>query len=131
LIAEHLGLRPDQWRLSFQSRLGRAKWLEPYTEPTLIALAQGGLKRIDVVCPGFTSDCLETLEEIAMEGQHAFKTAGGQDFRYIQCVNDSAPFISALSSLAERHLSGWPTKGVLDAEALSASAERASKMGVQ
>ncbi|QHE86773.1 ferrochelatase [Hydrogenophaga sp. BPS33] len=112
LLASHLGLSNDRFTLTFQSRFGKAKWLEPYTEPTLVALARMGVKNVDVVCPGFTSDCLETLEEINMEVREAFVHAGGQRFEYIPCVNDSPEWIRALSDLAERHLQGWPTKPV-------------------
>ncbi len=110
LLVEKLGLSSDRATLTFQSRFGKAKWLEPYTEPTLVALARKGVKSVDVVCPGFTSDCLETLEEINMEAREAFLHAGGQAFEYIACVNDSPDWIRALADLAERHLQGWPTK---------------------
>lgn len=106
-LAARLGLSPSDWTMSFQSRFGKAKWLEPYTQPTLERMAREGLKSVDVVCPGFTSDCLETLEEIRMEVQHAFKAAGGQAFGYIDCLNDSPDWIRALADLAERHLQGW------------------------
>ena len=110
LLAEQLGLNKDQYKLTFQSRFGKAKWLQPYTEPTLIQLAKRGVKRVDVVCPGFTSDCLETLEEIAQEAKEAFLVAGGQQFHYIPCLNDNPAWITALSAIAERHLAGWPTR---------------------
>ena len=129
LLAEHLGLGKDQYQVTFQSRLGRAKWLEPYTEPSLIALAQAGVKRVDVVCPGFTSDCLETLEEIAMEGRSAFLKDGGQEFHYIACLNDDAAWIDALGELAQQHLAGWPTRTPPDAEALAASRKAALALG--
>lgn len=106
-LAARLGLSPSDWTMSFQSRFGKAKWLEPYTQPTLERMAREGLKSVDVVCPGFTSDCLETLEEIRMEVQHAFKAAGGHTFEYIDCLNDSPDWIRALADLAERHLQGW------------------------
>jgi ferrochelatase len=111
LLAEQLGLTPAQYKLTFQSRFGKAKWLEPYTEPTLVELARSGVARVDVVCPGFTSDCLETLEEIGQEARQAFLTAGGKSFHYIDCVNDSPAWIEALGQLAQRHLAGWPTHG--------------------
>lgn len=110
LLAERLGLSAQQHRVTFQSRFGRAKWLEPYTEPTLRELGAAGIGRVDVMCPGFPADCLETLEEIAMEGREAFLHAGGKDFRYIPCLNDTPVWITALSGIAERHLAGWPTK---------------------
>jgi ferrochelatase len=111
LLAQRLGLAPEAHTVAFQSRFGKAAWLEPYTEPTLRALAQGGTKRVDVVCPGFTSDCLETLEEIAQEGRDAFLQAGGAAFHYIPCLNDDPAWIEALGGLAQRHLAGWPTRG--------------------
>lgn len=109
LLAERLGLRPDQYRITFQSRFGKAKWLEPYTQPTIEALGKAGTGRVDVVCPGFTSDCLETLEEINMEVREAFLHAGGKVFHYIPCLNDHPAWITALSRVAQQHLSGWPT----------------------
>ncbi|MDM0103895.1 ferrochelatase [Variovorax sp. J22R24] len=110
LLADRLQLVPAQYRVTFQSRFGRARWLEPYTEPTLRELGAAGVSRVDVVCPGFPADCLETLEEIAMEGRDAFLGAGGKKFRYIPCLNDSAPWITALAGIADRHLGGWPTR---------------------
>jgi ferrochelatase len=110
LLAERLQLTESQWRVSFQSRFGKAKWLEPSTEATLQELGKAGTGRLDVMCPGFTSDCLETLEEIAMEGRETFVHAGGGDYRYIPCLNDSAEWIDALAHIAERHLGGWPTR---------------------
>ena len=109
LLAARLQLLDSQWRLTFQSRFGKARWLEPYTEPTLRELARGGLERVDVMCPGFTSDCLETLEEISMEGRDAFIESGGKTFHYIPCLNDSPAWIMALAGIAMRHLAGWPT----------------------
>ena len=131
LLAEKLGLAKDAYTVTFQSRFGKAKWLEPYTEPTLIAMAQKGLKSVDLVCPGFTSDCLETLEEIRMEAQEAFKHAGGERFEYIECLNDSPDWIRALTDLSERHLQGWPTQRADDPMALQASRERAMALGAK
>jgi protoporphyrin/coproporphyrin ferrochelatase len=110
LLADKLGLSQDQYLLTFQSRFGKAKWLEPYTEPSLVALARAGTQRVDVVCPGFTGDCLETLEEIAQEAREAFLHAGGKEFRYIPCLNDSPAWITALAGIAQQHLEGWPTQ---------------------
>ena len=109
LLADTLQLTPAQYRVTFQSRFGRAKWLEPYTEPTLRELGAAGVSRVDVMCPGFPADCLETLEEIAMEGRDAFLGASGKEFRYIPCLNDSNAWITALAGIADRHLAGWPT----------------------
>ncbi|MBR7799914.1 ferrochelatase [Undibacterium fentianense] len=109
LLAEQLGISKEEYLVTFQSRLGRAEWLQPYTEPMVQALAKQGVKRIDVVCPGFLADCLETLEEIAIEVRQAFLTAGGQSFHYISCLNESAEGLRALAEIAEQHLIGWPT----------------------
>ncbi|MFZ3220863.1 MAG: ferrochelatase [Rhodoferax sp.] len=131
LLAAHLGLSNEQFKVTFQSRLGRAKWLQPYTEPTLIALAKAGVQRVDVVCPGFSSDCLETLEEIAMEGRAAFLQAGGKVFGYIPCLNDDPEWITALCNLAQQHLAGWPTLAAPDTQALAASRAAALALGAK
>ena len=131
LLAQQLGLASTQYTVTFQSRLGRAKWLQPYTEPTLVAMAQAGLKRVDVVCPGFTSDCLETLEEINMEARAAFTAAGGQTFHYIACLNDDPEWITALCLLTQQHLAGWPTQQQPDVQALAASKAAAQARGAQ
>lgn len=126
LLGQRLGLAPDRLLVTFQSRFGKAKWLEPYTEPTLKALAAAGTKRVDVMCPGFSSDCLETLEEIDQEAREAFLEAGGERFEYIACLNDRARWIEALATLAERHLQGWPTRAPAPASPVAArdAAER-------
>jgi ferrochelatase len=131
LLATSLGLAAEDYSVTFQSRFGKAKWLEPYTEPSLRRLAQHGLARVDVVCPGFTGDCLETLEEIALEGRHAFLTSGGKEFHYIPCLNDEPAWITALGNIAEQHLAGWPTRETPSAEALAASARRALALGAK
>jgi len=107
LVATELGLRPEQYVVAFQSRFGRARWLEPETQATLVALAKEGMRRVDVACPGFVSDCLETLEEIALEGQATFLKAGGSAFHLIPCLNERPAWIAALAALALKHLSGW------------------------
>ena len=109
LLAESLGLSKEQYLVTFQSRLGRAEWLQPYTAPTVTQLAKDGVKRIDVICPGFIADCLETLEEIAMEVRIDFLNAGGKEFNYIPCLNESPEWMRALAEIAEQHLIGWPT----------------------
>jgi len=111
-VAERLGLERGDWVVTFQSRFGRAQWLQPYTEPTLQQLARDGVRSVDVICPGFVADCLETLEEIAIEAKAAFLGAGGAEFRYIPCLNESPGFVDALASLAERHACGWPTRAL-------------------
>ncbi len=107
LLGERLGLKPDQLVVTFQSRFGKAEWLQPYTEPTLIELAKQGVARVDVMCPGFTADCLETLEEIGMEGRATYLGAGGKEFNVIPCLNEHPLWIAALADLAFRNLSGW------------------------
>lgn len=109
-LIERLQWRQDAWVTTFQSRFGRARWLQPYTEPTLREMGRSGVGRVDVLCPGFPADCLETLEEIAMEGRAAFLESGGKEFHYIPALNDDAAWITALAGIAERHLAGWPTR---------------------
>jgi ferrochelatase len=120
LLGESLGLSPEQYALTFQSRFGRAEWLQPYTAPTLETLARGGAEVVDVICPGFPADCLETLEEIAIEGRDSFIAAGGKEYRYIPCLNGAPPFIAALADLCALHLQGWP---VAREEAVARAAE--------
>ena len=135
LLAERLGLGAEDYVVTFQSRFGRAEWLKPYTAATLEALGRQKVRRVDVVCPGFVSDCLETLEEIAIEGKQRFLAAGGSDFRYLPCLNQSSALIGALAGLVERHLAGWPTAWPLEAElkpersAREARRERARALG--
>jgi protoporphyrin/coproporphyrin ferrochelatase len=130
LLAQALGLQKHQYRVTFQSRFGKAKWLEPYTEPTVRALAKEGVRHIQVVCPGFTSDCLETLEEIAMEVREAFLEDGGSEFEYIPCLNNTPEWIEALSQVAHQHLLGWDLKAVSPQD-LSNSREHALALGAQ
>ena len=129
LLAQRLGLAADAVQVTFQSRFGKAKWLQPYTEPTLQALAQAGIKRVDVMCPGFVGDCLETLEEIAQEAREAFLHAGGETFSYVACLNDSPAWIDALTALTERHLSGWDTRTPQDPAELQRGRARALALG--
>ena len=128
MLFRSLGLPKDRYRVTFQSRFGKAKWLEPYTEPTVRELAQSGVKRVDVICPGFTSDCLETLEEIAMEVKTAFLEEGGQVFHYIPCLNDRSSWIDAMHDLTLKHMQGWPLQAT-HASVLNASREAALAMG--
>jgi ferrochelatase len=109
-LAEQLGLTEDRYMLTFQSRFGKAEWLQPYTGPSLQKLGQDGCQRVDVMCPGFVSDCLETLEEIAMEARDTFIDAGGKEFHYIPCMNEFPAWIASLADLAEEHMQGWPTQ---------------------
>lgn len=109
LLAQALDLRDSEYVVTFQSRFGKAEWLQPYTAPTLQRLAQEGVQRVDVMCPGFISDCLETLEEIAMEAKAEFLHAGGKEFHFIPCLNESAAWGKGLMEIAEQHMIGWPT----------------------
>ena len=129
LLAESLNLDKEDFQICFQSRFGRAEWLQPYTAPTLAALGKRGVQRVDIICPGFPADCLETLEEIAMEGKAEFIQAGGKEYRYIPCLNERDDWIHALANLAARHLQGWPTLNPPDTTALNASALRAKALG--
>jgi ferrochelatase len=104
LLAAELGLAEADYAITFQSRFGPAEWLQPYTQATLEALARDGVRRVDVICPGFVSDCLETLEEIALECKEAFLAAGGTEFRYIPCLNERHEWIEALAGMAGKHL---------------------------
>jgi len=107
LLAERLGLAADRWSVSFQSRFGRAPWVQPYTDERLRALAAGGTRRLDVLCPGFAADCLETLEEVSLRYKADFLGAGGEVFRYIPALNDDDAHLEALAALAARQLDGW------------------------
>lgn len=108
LVAEQLQLDPEDWATSFQSRFGRAEWLKPYTSELLLDWAKSGVKRVDVVCPGFSADCLETLEEIDCENREIFLKAGGEVFRYIPALNASDRHIEVLLKLIRVHTQGWP-----------------------
>lgn len=129
LLAERLGLQPEQYEICFQSRFGRAEWLQPYTAPTLEAWARSGVRRVDVICPGFVADCLETLEEIALEGKEIFLGAGGEEYHYIPALNEQPDWIEALASLVEHHLQGWPTREILAPEILADTSRRARALG--
>ena len=102
LLAEKLNLSKTEFLATFQSRFGWAKWLQPYTEPTLIEMARAGLRRVDIVCPGFVSDCLETLEEIGIGARKSFLAAGGSEFRLVPCLDESREWIAALAAISAR-----------------------------
>ncbi len=125
LVAAALELGDDEWILSFQSRVGREEWLRPYTDETIVELGQQGLDRLDVVCPGFSTDCLETLEEIAMQNAELFLESGGESLHYIPALNARDDHVRFLADLIERHLGGWPRSYSDD----PACRERALAMG--
>lgn len=107
-IAQRLEIGSEQWQLSFQSRVGREEWLRPYTDETIKSLPAQGVRKLDVVCPGFAVDCLETLEEIAVENSDAFRAAGGESLRYIPALNADEAHVQALLPMLRRQGSGWP-----------------------
>lgn len=107
LLAQELGLSEDQWIQTYQSRLGKKAWLQPYTDKTLEQLAAEGVEKVQVICPGFATDCLETLEEIAMENRDTFIAAGGREYEYIPCLNDNPEHIEMLAGLVFRYTHGW------------------------
>ncbi len=107
LIAEELNLKNEEWVLTFQSRFGRAEWLQPYTDKTLEKLAKQGLKSIDIFCPGFSADCIETLEEINIQNHEIFINNGGESFNYIPALNAQPAHIDALTKIIMRHIQGW------------------------
>ncbi len=131
LLAADLELADGAWQIAFQSRFGRAEWLKPYTAGVLEGLARKG-RKVDVVCPGFVADCLETLEEIGIEGQEIFRAAGGERLRLLPCLNDRPGWIVALAEIARDHLGGWIgdryDRAAADATA-KATAARAKQLG--
>lgn len=129
LLADALGLRQEQVRVTFQSRFGRAEWLKPYTADVLAGLGKKKLRRVDVVCPGFVSDCLETLEEIAIEGKALFLSSGGGEFHFIPCLNERGDWMHALADLVLGNLVGWSDTATH--ETLEKSRLRALSMGAR
>ena len=129
LLADALQLTREQWQITFQSRFGAAEWFQPYTAETLTALGKSKVRRVDVICPGFVSDCLETLEEIAIEGKRLFLQAGGAEFHYIACLNERDDWIRALTDIVLRHLLGWT--GSPSPEELENTRLRAMAMGAR
>lgn len=107
LLAEALELNKDEYLVAFQSRFGKQEWLKPYLANTLEALGKAKTKHVDVICPGFSSDCLETLEEIAMEGKHIFQTSGGGEYSYIPALNENEAWIHAMTAIVLENLQGW------------------------
>jgi ferrochelatase len=129
LIAEELGLSKEQYLITFQSRFGKAEWLKPYTAATLVALGKQKTKRVDMVCPGFLADCLETLEEIALDVREDFLHAGGGEYHYIPCLNERPEWIHTLTDLVLDNLHGWLDKP--DAAELEQSRLKALAMGAK
>jgi ferrochelatase len=124
LVAEQLGLQDGEWKLAFQSLFGREEWLRPYTSETLAAWGAEGLKSVHVVCPGFAADCLETLDEIAVENRHVFTAAGGGEFHYIPALNAAPAHLEALSSMVGEALGHWGIdKDAWNADAAAQEAE--------
>jgi len=128
LLVQELGLTPSQWSLTFQSRFGKAQWLQPYTVEVLRALGKEGVRRVDVFCPGFVADCLETLEEIDIEARATFMESGGKEFHVIPCLNEHPLWIAALANLVFRELQGWLAEPT-DAAAREATQLRAKALG--
>jgi ferrochelatase len=128
LLAEALGLAPERYRITFQSRFGRAEWLKPYTAATLEELGRQKAGRVDVLCPGFVADCLETLEEIAIEGKALYLKAGGREYHYIPALNERDDWIRALTEISLENLQGW-LAAPASTEQLQRSRERARALG--
>jgi protoporphyrin/coproporphyrin ferrochelatase len=131
LLAQELGLEPAQWTIAFQSRFGRGKWLEPPTSAVLAALGARKTRRVDVFAPGFVADCLETLEELALEGKRQFRNAGGDEFNVIPCLNEHPKWIGALADLALANLQGWlqPPPNRVEREAMQLRARALGAAG--
>jgi ferrochelatase len=117
LLREALGWDEHKLRLTFQSRFGNAEWLQPYTDNTIEELAQEGVKRLAVITPGFSADCVETLEEIAMQGRETFEEAGGEEYALLPCLNDTPDSIDMLEAVIRRELGGWVDLDVSERQA--------------
>lgn len=130
-LAAQLGLNDDQWQVTFQSRFGREEWLKPYTDKTMKALPKDGVRSVDVICPGFSADCLETIEEIGDENREIFLGAGGERFHYIPALNDRADHLDFLTALARQHLDPWLGDPDNAPEARAAARERALALGAK
>jgi protoporphyrin/coproporphyrin ferrochelatase len=134
LLGDELGLAPERYHVSFQSRFGRAKWLQPYTLQTVKELGKRKTGRLDVVCPGFVADCLETLEEIAVENKAAYLKAGGGEFHYIPCLNEQHEWIQTMARISAENLHGWSLAdwdAGAEMQRSVAERERALAMGAQ
>ncbi len=138
LLAESLQLDSTQYQVVFQSRFGREPWLQPYCDKTMETLPSEGIKHIDLICPGFSADCLETIEEINVENREIFMHAGGEKFNYIEALNDRPAHIQSLADVVHQHISGWPESGnnspatiaeINNPQSLQKSRERAIALG--
>ncbi|BBP46806.1 ferrochelatase 2 [Thiosulfatimonas sediminis] len=124
LVADELGLNKDEYKVTFQSLFGKEEWIKPYTDATLKSLPEQGIKDIQVICPGFSADCLETIEEIDEENREYFEHAGGEKFSYIKCLNDREDHTQMLANLILQHTQGWYERDGFDAD--TDSKERAT-----
>lgn len=136
LVAAALDLDDNDWQISFQSRVGREEWLRPYTDDALRSLGRDNIAKVDVLCPGFAADCLETLEEIALQNAELFAQSGGGELRYIPALNARDDHISFLSRLIEKNVSGWPEASPdwslsEAAQKMEKSLQRARDMGAE
>jgi len=136
LVVEQLGIEPERWALSFQSRVGNKEWLKPYTDQKLREWGETGVESVQVICPGFSADCLETLEEISLQNREFFLEAGGKAYGYIPALNTEPDHLKALADLVTRHIGGWPESDAvtrnaeLEVEAAS-RLERARRLGAE
>jgi len=131
-VAARLGLAAGEWSVGFQSRFGREEWLKPYVDQLLHDYSHQGPKRVTLVCPGFATDCLETLEEISMQNREMFLSHGGEAFDYVPCLNSTGPQVSLYEHLVLKHAQGWPELAAGDdAPARAAARERALAMGAR
>lgn len=131
LIAQRLSLGERDWSVSFQSQVGREEWLRPYTDERLLEYARTGPKRVTVVCPGFATDCLETLEEIALRNREAFLAAGGEAYDYVPALNAEESHVTVLTNLINRHALGWPESSSHTPDEAEATRQRALRSGAQ
>jgi ferrochelatase len=132
LLAEALGISKDAYIVSFQSLFGKEEWIKPYTDATIKSLPAQGVKNLHVICPGFSADCLETIEEIDAENRSYFMEAGGKEFHYIPALNSRDDHLNALTDIIQTHLQGWPETDhfnpLTDSEERSAMKARAQAM---
>ena len=136
LVAERLSIEPDRWQLAFQSRVGNKEWLKPYTDHQLREWGEAGVESVQVICPGFSADCLETLEEISLQNREFFLQAGGKAYGYIPALNAEPDHMEALAALVTRHIGGWPegdavTRNAELTEEAASRLERARGLGAE